>query len=78
MKKYRYITCLYETSVEKIGKYFFDYEIENRTLKQRVLSDDELVKLLKNENLAVSISKSKKRRDKKRNKEIRKNSRRYK
>jgi hypothetical protein len=73
MKKYRYVTCVYEIIVEKISRYNFDYEIENRKLKQRVLSDEELIKLLKNENLAVSISKSKKRRDKKKNKEIRKN-----
>jgi hypothetical protein len=73
MKKYRYITCLYEITVEKLGKHTFDYEIENRTLKQRVLSDEELIKLLKNENLAVSISKSKKKREKLKNREIRKN-----
>jgi hypothetical protein len=73
MKKYRYVTCLYEISVEKLNKNTFDYEIENRTLKTRVLNDVELIKLLKNENLAVSISKSKKKREKLKNREIRKN-----
>jgi hypothetical protein len=73
MKKYRYVTCVYEITVDKLGKHTFDYEIENRTLKQRVLSDEELIKLFKNEDTAATISKSKKKREKLKNREIRKN-----
>jgi hypothetical protein len=73
MKKYRYVTCLYEITVDKIGRHNFDFTTENRTLIPRVLNDNELIKLFKNDELVVTISKSKKKREKLKNREIRKN-----
>jgi hypothetical protein len=68
IKENKYVTCVYEITVEKLNKTTFDYYIDNRTLKQRVLSEEELIELCKNENLAVNNKNNKNKRNKKKNK----------